>query len=405
VVVLGNEFETDIALFRFQLAGAVALPPGSVVAKIVLTTVAEALASAAAKIMDIEESDIGAEFRVAMTSGGRTGNQVEVYLYDLTPGGAGFVRSAAADPKRLFEEALTRLESCDCTHSCYECLRSYKNKWDHKYLDRNLGAAFIRHVIHGEAPTLGTDDEERLLQALEVDLTESGHTVERLEGGLRLLDLSGRIVVLGHPMTPGAAGSATGRALIASGAPHVVVDKLLVDRALPAAVREATGAKTGGSAGFTLPAFLPSEVNGCPVYDLASLATDEQPEPLARVAVGGAPSGSFIVQLARPTLERMGNSEFAAGAWVVFTPTHQDDFVVGNKDHTPRLLVSKAGAFNATNDRWTFGLPRLRKDKVSVLYLSHVAPRSETPRAQDVSVLGRAFGVFVNGVLHKLGEA
>jgi len=42
---------------------------------------------------------------------------------------------------------------------------------------------------------------------------------------------------------------------------------------------------------------------------------------------------------------------------------------------------------------------------VSVLYLSHVAPRSETPRAQDVSVLGRAFGVFVNGVLHKLGEA
>lgn len=405
VVVLGNEFETDIALFRFQLAGAVALPPGSVVAKIVLTTVAEALASAAAKIMDIEESDIGAEFRVAMTSGGRTGNQVEVYLYDLTPGGAGFVRSAAADPKRLFEEALTRLESCDCTHSCYECLRSYKNKWDHKYLDRNLGAAFIRHIIHGEAPTLGTDDEERLLHALEVDLTESGHTVERVEGGLKLLDLSDRIVVLGHPMTPGEAGSPASRALVASGAPYVIVDKLLVDRALPAAVREATGAKTGGSAGFTLPAFLHLEDDGCPVYDLASLATDEQPRQIARVAVGGAPSGAFVVQLARPTLERMGNSEFAAGAWMVFTPTHQDDFVVGNKDHTPRLLVSKAGAFNATNDRWTFGLPRLRKDKVSVLYLSNVAPRSETPRAQDVRVLGRAFGVFVNGVLHKLGEA
>lgn len=405
VVVLGNEFETDIALFRFQLAGAVVLPPGSVVAKIVLTTVAEALASAAAKTLDIEESDIGAEFRVAMTSGGRTGKQVEVYLYDLAPGGAGFVRSAAADPQRLFKEALTRLESCDCTHSCYECLRSYKNKWDHKYLDRTLGAAFIRHIVQGEFPTLGANDEERLLRALEKDLIESGHAVERVEGGLQLPELSDRVVVLGHPMTPGDAGTAAGRALAASRGAHVVVDKLLVDRALPAAVREATGAMTDGSAGFTLPAFLPAADDGCPVYDSASLASDEQPEPLARVAVAGAPSGAFVVQLARPTLERMGNGEFAAEAWVVFTPTHHDDFAASNKDLTPRLLVSRAGAFNATNDRWTFGLPRLRNDKVSVLYLSHVAPRSETPRAEEVKVVGRAFGVFVDGVLHELGEA
>ena len=405
VVVLGNEFETDIALFRFQLAGTVILPPGSVVARIVLTTVAEALASAAAKILDIEESDIGAEFRVAMTSGGRTGKQVEVYLYDLTPGGAGFVGSAAADPKRLFEEALARLESCDCTHSCYDCLRSYKNKWDHKYLDRTLAAAFIRHVVNGEAPTLGADDEMRLLRALEVDLIESGHAVERVEGGLCLPELSGRIVALGHPMTPGEAGSAAGRALVGGGGPHVIVDKLLVDRALPAAVRTATGAMIGDSAGFTLPAFLPPADEGCPVYDPASLANDEQPEPLARVAVADAPSGTFVVQLPRPTLERMGKGEFAAEAWVVFTPTQEEDFAATNKDHTPRLLVTKAGAFNATNDRWTFGLPRLRKDKVRILYQSYIAPRSETPRAEDVKVVGRAFGVFVDGVLQKPGGA
>jgi ATP-dependent helicase YprA (DUF1998 family) len=405
VVVLGNEFETDIALFRFQLAGAATLPPASIVAKIVLTTVAEALASATAKVLDIEEADIGAEFRVAMTGGGRTGKQVEVYLYDLTPGGAGYVRSAAANPKRLFEEALARLENCNCTHSCYECLRSYKNKWDHKYLDRTLGAAFIRHVIHGETPTLRTDDEERLLRALEADLTESGRMVQRVAGGLRLPELSGRIVVLGHPMIPREAGTAASRGLIASGASHVVVDKLLVDRALPAAVREATGAMTGDSPGFELPAFLTSVDDGCPVYDLASLATDEQPEPLARVAVEGAPSGAFVVQLARPTLERMGKGEFAAEAWVVSTPTLQDDFVVSNKDHTPRLLISKAGAFNATNDRWTFGLPRLQNDKVKILYMSHVVPRSEMPRAKDVKVVGRAFGVFVDGVLKKLAGA
>lgn len=402
VVVLGNEFETDIALFRFQLAGDVVLPPGSVVAKIVLTTVAEALASAAAKILDIEESDIGAEFRVAMTPGGRTGKQVEVYLYDLTPGGAGFVRSAAADPKRLFEQALARLESCSCTHSCYECLRSYKNKWDHKYLDRTLGATFIRHVLYGEIPTLDAKDEQRLLDALEVDLLESGHVVERHQGGLRLPGLSGRMVVVGHPITPGLPGSDTARALVVAGSPYVVVDRLLVDRALPAAVREATGALTGDIAGFTVPAFLPMADDGHPIYDATSLATDEQPKSLANVVVAGAPPGSFVVQLPRPTLERMGNGMFAADAWVVFTPTAPDDFATNN-DPIPRLLVSTAGAFNATKDKWTFGRPTLRHNKVHILYHSHVAPRSETPRSEDVKVVGRAFGVFIDGVFKKLG--
>ena len=405
VVVLGNEFETDIALFRFQLADAVSLPPGSIVAKIVLTTVAEALASTAANILGIEESDIGAEFRVAMTSGGKTGKQVEVYLYDLTPGGAGFVRSAAANPKKLFEAALARLESCDCTHSCYDCLLSYKNKWDHKYLDRTLAAAFIRHVVNGETPTLGADDERRLLRALEVDLIESGYAVERIEGGLRLPRLSGRIVVLGHPMTPDEAGSAAGRACVVGVGPSVIIDKLRVDRALPAAVRQATGAKTDDGAEFTLPAFLPAADEGCPVYDPAALANDEPPEPLARVAVADAPPGAFVVRLARPTLERMNNGEFAAEAWVVFTPTQPEDFATTNKDHVPRLLVTKAGAFNATKGRWTFGLPRVRKNKVRILYQSYIAPRSETPRAEDVRVVGRAFGVFVDGILQDVGGA
>ena len=405
VVVLGNEFETDIALFRFQLADSVSLEPGSTVAKIVLTTVAEALASAAARILGIEESDIGAEFRVAMTSGGRTGKQVEIYLYDLTPGGAGFVRSAATEPEQLFRTALTRLESCDCTHSCYDCLRSYKNKWDHKYLDRTLGAAFIRHIVYGETPTLGDDDEQRLLRALEVDLIESGNDVERISGGLRLPKLSGRIVVLGHPTTPGKAGSLAGRACVGSGGPHVIVDKLKVDRALPAAVREATGAKTDDENEFSLPPFLTAADDGCPVYDPASLAGDEPPRLLAKVAIDNVPSGAFVVQLPRPTLERMGNGELAAGAWVIFTPSETTDFVASSTDHTPRLLVAKAGAFNATKDRWTFGLPRLRKDKVNILYRSHVAPSSEAPRAADVEVVGRAYGVFVAGVVRKLGNS
>ncbi|MEO6323557.1 MAG: DEAD/DEAH box helicase [Thermoanaerobaculia bacterium] len=401
-IVLGNEFETDIALFRFHLGGAVTILPGSTVAKIVLTTVAEALAAAAAKVLAIEASDIGAEFRVAMTSGGRTGRDVEVYLYDLTPGGAGFVRTAAQDPGRLFDAALGRLESCDCTHSCYECLRSYKNKWDHKYLDRKLGAAFIRHVVRGERPTIADDDEERLLRALRVDLEEAGNEVVALDGGLRLPGLADRVLVLGHPMTHGEPGTARGRALVEQNARHLVVDQLLVDRALPAAVKAATGALVSERSGFALPSFLAEADGGCPVFDPKTLGLANPPTPLAIVEVAGAPAGAFVVKLSRPTLERMGKGEFGLDAWVVFVPTGAADFAHGT-DKTPRLLVSKEGAFNATKERWTFGRPSVRGDKVHILYFSHVAPRSEAPRVEEVTVVGRAFGVFVGGQFQPLG--
>lgn len=402
VIVLGNEFETDIALFRLQFSGGVVLPPGSVVAKIALTTAAEALASAAAGLLDIEESDIGAEFRVAMTSGGRQGTQAELYLYDLTPGGAGFVRSAVAAPGVLLEAAIARLEACDCTHSCYQCLRSYKNKWDHKHLDRTVAAALLRHIVYGDAPTLDPQDEGRLLRRLEIDLKESGFDVERVAGGLKLPELNDRLIVLGHPLVPNEAGGALGRALVADASDHVVISKLLVDRALPAAVQEATGALTRDNSGDTLPSFLPLLEGGCPIYKPDALAQKERGEPLAEVSVPNAPEGAFVVQLSSPTFERMGAGEFKVGAWVVFVPTAPDSFAKSARD-APRLLIKREGAFNATNAQWTFGFPRLRNNKVNILYRSDSAPRTEVPRVDEVEVVGRAVGVFVDGALVEVG--
>ena len=399
-VVFGNEFETDIALIRFRLAGHALLRPGSVVARIVLTTVAEALAKATARMQDIEESDIGAEFRVAMTSGGRTGEEVEVYLYDLAPGGAGFVRAAARDGVDLLRAALETLESCTCTHSCYECLRSYKNKWDHKHLHRLLGAAFFRHVVHGEMPTIPPDEDHRLLRTLAVDLTELGHRVEELSGGLRLADQEG-CVVLGHPLIPGQAGSVAGRFLSAA-REVTVVDALVADQALPVAVREAVRPSAAQETP-SLPSFLPEKEGGHPVYRAALLGPGQLPAPVATVEVDGAPNNAFVVQVTRPTLERMPGKLFCSGAWVVFVPTADDAFTTGSDDRIPRLLVSSDTAFNATGEHWTLGLPRVRKDKVRILYYSHEAPAAETPRRFSVKVIGHAYGVFTGGVLRRVG--
>jgi len=403
IVVLGNEFTTDIALIRFQLGESVVLPPGSVVAKIVLTTVAEALAASAAKLLDIETGDIGAEYRVAMTSGGRTGQQVEVYLYDLTPGGAGFVTSAVENHKSLFEEALRRLESCKCTHSCYECLRSYKNKWDHSYLHRHLAASFIRHVIWGEMPKILVEEENHLLDSLAKDLEESGNVVIKEVGALRIQNLNDRTIVLGHPLMPGIAGSDNGREY-AKYTQIFVIDQLVVERALPVAVKEATGVLKKNTDTVTLPLFLKENTIGHPVYLIKDLLTDSwPPNPFSTVIIDSVPENSFVVQLDRATLDRLQNGIFSVGAWVVFARLSADGFDVAQKDKTPRLILNTKDAFNATGSKWTFGLPSIRGDKVHILYNSNIAPRSETHPLENLRIVGKVYGVFVNGVLKRVG--
>ena len=400
-VVFGNEFETDIALFRFRLAGDARLAPGSVIARIVLTTVAEALATATAQLQQVEASDIGAEYRVAMTSGGVTGKEVEVYLYDLTPGGAGFVRVAARHADILLNATLEGLESCSCTHSCYECLRSYKNRWDHKHLHRSLGAAFLRHVVCGELPTIPESDDERLLRALAVDLVESGHDVESLDGGLQLVGHD-RSIVLGHPLIPGQAGSAAGR-MVSTAGEVAVIDALMVDQALPVAVKEAVSGPSSHRDAVSLPYFLREEEGGHAVYLASTLGSEGLPVPQWTVRLDDVPEDAFVVQLTRSTLERMPGGLFSSGAWVVFLPTQQDAFASDPNDRVPRLLASSNGAFNATGEHWTLGLPKVRNDKVRIRYFSHEAPAAEMPRRSDVRVIGRAYGIFSDGVLKRIG--
>ena len=246
-----------------------------------------------------------------------------------------------------------------------------------------------------------------MLRALSIDLAEAGHRLDELEGGLRLPDLDDRIVVLGHPLTASVPGSAAGREL-AGNAEHVaVIDQLLVDRALPAAVKVATGIAGATGAGPTLPAFLPATDSGCPVYDVDQLATGRSPEPLGHVTLEEASEESFLVRLDVPTLERL-NSAFSVGAWVLIERTAPESYPERPRGSSPRLVLSEGASFNATGCRWTFGIPTRRRNAsglelAHITYYSHVAPRSEAIPVSQACVFGRARGVFVDGVLKPVG--
>lgn len=153
-LVLGTDFITDIVLFSMRLSSPLRLRPGQFPTEVALRTASEALAKAGAKLLEIEPGELLAEFRPALTKRGAAGLEAEVFLYDTLPGGAGFATQLADRGEELFRLALDLMKTCpeDCDASCYRCLRSFKNKFEHSLLDRHVGAELLGFLLTGEAP-------------------------------------------------------------------------------------------------------------------------------------------------------------------------------------------------------------------------------------------------------------
>ena len=148
-LVLGTDFIADILLISLGVDAPVNLQPRFMATKVALRTVADSLSLAGARMLDIEPSELQAEFRPAQSSKGHAGLEAEIYLYDTLAGGAGFAQSVGELGVDLYQEALKILIDCPggCDRSCYRCLRSYQNKLDHRNLDRHLGAGLLRYLL------------------------------------------------------------------------------------------------------------------------------------------------------------------------------------------------------------------------------------------------------------------
>jgi hypothetical protein len=171
-IVLGTDFITDVLLVSVTVNDPYRLTPGNLATDVALRTVSEALAQAACELLELEAQELLAEYRPALTASGKAGTEAEVYLYDTLPGGAGFCRRARDLGMRLFERAMAILEKCpeNCDSSCYRCLRSYKNKFEHDKLDRHLGGALLRHAIDGSSLSLPDSRARRSLETVAYDL-------------------------------------------------------------------------------------------------------------------------------------------------------------------------------------------------------------------------------------------
>ena len=150
-LVLGTDFISDVLLISIRVKPPLTLFPGLLPTNVALRTISEAIAIAACRLLELDPNELQAEYRPALTGDGRQGLEAEIYLYDTLSGGAGFARRVGELGLEVFKEALHILEGCaeSCDRSCYRCLRSYKNKFEHDLLDRHLGASLLRYLIDG----------------------------------------------------------------------------------------------------------------------------------------------------------------------------------------------------------------------------------------------------------------
>ena len=250
-LVLGTDFISDILLISIAVNPPVTVVPGILATNVALRTLSEALSQAACRKLELEAKEMQAEFRPALTDQGREGIEAEIYLYDTLPGGAGFSRQVGKLGIALFESTLSILENCpeNCDRSCYRCLRSYKNKFDHDLLDRHLGASLLRHILYG---TYSFDDAriEKSTDILFQDLERQGlegTTLRRnvpmsaSEEGLLVApilvsigDQQDFVVGLHNPLTPNLSPHPVLNKLNESQTvPVMLVDELVVRRNLP----------------------------------------------------------------------------------------------------------------------------------------------------------------------------
>lgn len=175
-LVLGTDFISDVLLVRVKVASPMTLRPEFLSTHIALRTIAEALTIAATRRLDIEATEIQAEFRPALTALGSEGLEAEIYLYDTLSGGAGFTRRVRDLGLEIFEVTLNLLERCpvNCDESCYRCLRSFRNRFEHNLLDRHAGASLLRYLLNGTPPTLDTTRLDRSADKLYEDLISRG---------------------------------------------------------------------------------------------------------------------------------------------------------------------------------------------------------------------------------------
>lgn len=135
---LHHEFKTDVAKISFGCDTS---------DQATMLSVMYALLNSFANELNIERRDIKACLTYKKTN---SKMEHKIIIYDDVPGGAGHSRRLVTEDgdvlKAVIKRAITLLNTCECSPSCYRCLRSYENQKIHEILDREKALNFLKQL-------------------------------------------------------------------------------------------------------------------------------------------------------------------------------------------------------------------------------------------------------------------
>ncbi|MDD5866969.1 MAG: DEAD/DEAH box helicase [Lachnospiraceae bacterium] len=150
---LCHVFKTDVVRLVFATPQA-----GS---QDVMLSVMYALLEAMSAVLDIERNDIkGCLHKVFYDSR----LLYSIVLYDAVAGGAGHVRRLVTKDgvkfRQVVDKAIAITKGCNCSPSCYSCLRNYYNQKVHDKLNRKYAYEFLENY-EGELEPMTNEEFER----------------------------------------------------------------------------------------------------------------------------------------------------------------------------------------------------------------------------------------------------
>lgn len=138
-------FQGDVA--EIELGHGVA-GPGAVNAGEWVATFTQAIRLGLALELFIGPREIGAFIRDV----GRGADQRRwLVLYDMMPGGTGYLRRLVEEFPQIAGRSLEHLSNCPCESACYKCLKEFWNQRDHEKFDKRLVLTALRTLSEGSS--------------------------------------------------------------------------------------------------------------------------------------------------------------------------------------------------------------------------------------------------------------
>lgn len=167
-VAFTHEFRTDLVALSIDASTGIDFNPYAPWFRSAAISLSEALATAASRHLDLERGELRAGWRplVRELEGGLERN-IDVFLYDGTPGGAGFASRSYGVFEEIVERAKSILEGCNCDRACNKCILTYDNKFQAELIDRHAALSLLGYVQQGSVPDVEQEREGQYRRLLE----------------------------------------------------------------------------------------------------------------------------------------------------------------------------------------------------------------------------------------------